>query len=142
MGLVDDEQIEFTWVGGFAIGGQHFAEEAQRSLALEEVDGGDEAGEVCPGVDVQAALAPEVFHQVAIDDAELQAEFVAHLVTPLYLQRGGADDEDFAGTVTNDEFLADEPGFDGFAEANVIGDEQVDARHLDGSRYGVELVVF
>ena len=40
--------------------------------------------------------------------------------------------------MTNDEFLADKPGFDGFTQTDVIGDEQVDARHLDGSRYQVE----
>ncbi len=95
-----------------------------------------------PRGDVQPALPPQILHQVAIDDAKLQPEFIAHLVAPLHLQGGGADDEDLAGTVTNDEFLADQPGLDGFTQANVIGDQQVDAGHLDRSRHGVKLVVF
>src|SRR5207244_1385881 len=76
MGLVDDEQVKFARVGRLAIGWQHFAEEAQRSLALEEINRGDEAGKVCPGVDVQPALAPQVFQKRAINDAKFQAELV------------------------------------------------------------------
>ena len=33
------------------------------------------------------------------------------------------------------------PGLDGLAEAHVVGDEQVDPRHLDGPDHRVELVV-
>src|SRR5207248_6723639 len=55
MGLVDDEQVKFARVG--RIGRQHFAEEAQRAFALEEVNRGNKAGKVRPGVDVQPALA-------------------------------------------------------------------------------------
>ena len=33
------------------------------------------------------------------------------------------------------------PDFDGLAEADVVGDEQVDAGHLDGADHRVELVV-
>src|SRR5205807_558597 len=81
------------------IGWQHFAEEAQRALALEEVNRGDETRKVCPGVDMQPALAAQVFQQHAIDDTEFQAEFVAHLVAPLHLQRGRADNQYLAGAV-------------------------------------------
>ncbi len=85
MRLVYDEQVEATRVGWLAARRQHLAEEAQRAFALEEVNRGDQAREVRPGVDVQAALAPQRSHQVAVDDAELQAEFIAHLLAPLHL---------------------------------------------------------
>ncbi len=39
------------------------------------------------------------------------------------------------------ELLRDEAGLDGLAEADVVGDEQVDARHLHRAHDGVELVV-
>ena len=58
MGLVDDEQVKFAWVGWLAIGWQYFAEEAQRALALEEVNRGNQPGKVRPGIDMQPALAP------------------------------------------------------------------------------------
>ena len=76
-----------------------------------------------------------------IDDAEVEAELVPHLVAPLDLERGGADDEDRPGAVAEDQLLGDEAGLDRLAEADVVGDQQVDARHLDGPHDRVELVV-
>ena len=61
MGFLDDEQVKFARVCWFAIGRQHFAEQAQRAFALEEVNGGDEAGKLCPGIDMQPALAAQSF---------------------------------------------------------------------------------
>src|SRR5438105_4729399 len=107
MGLVHNEQVKFTRVGWLTIGGQNLAEEAQRTLALEEVNRGDEAWEVCPGVDVQPAFAPQFPGQFAIDDAKFQAELITHLVTPLYLQCGRADDYYLACSVAYDKLLAD-----------------------------------
>ena len=38
--------------------------------------------------------------------------------------------------------MCDQARLDGLAEANVVGDQQIDTRHLDGTEDGVELVVF
>ena len=46
-----------------------------------------------------------------------------------------------ARPVAQDQFLDDQPGLDGLAQAHVVGDEQVDARHLDRAHHRVELVV-
>ena len=81
------------------------------------------------------------FISVAVDDAELQAELVAHLVAPLDLQRGGADDQHRARAVAQDQLLDDQARLDRLAQADVVGDQQVDARHLDGAHDRVELVV-
>ena len=43
--------------------------------------------------------------------------------------------------MADDEFQRDQPGLDGLAEAHVVGDEQVDPRHLDGPHHRVKLVV-
>ena len=142
MGLVDDEQVKFARVGRLATGRQHFAEEAQRALALEEVNRGDEAGKVCPGVDMQPALAAQVFQKRAIDDAKFQAELVAHLVAPLHLQCSRADDQYLAGTMAYNKLLADQARLNGLAQSDIIGDQQVGARHLDGSHDRVKLVIF
>ena len=40
-----------------------------------------------------------------------------------------------------DHLLGDEPGLDGLAEADVVGDEQVDARHLDRAHDRLQVVV-
>src|SRR5438067_7784541 len=142
MGLVDDEQVKFARVGRLTVGRQHFAEEAQRSLALEEVNRGDQAGKVCPGVDVQPPLAAQVFQKSAIDDAKFQAELVAHLVAPLHLQCGGTDDQNLSSAVANEQFLANQPRLDGLAQTYIISDQQVGPRHLDGSHDRVKLVIF
>ena len=85
---------------------------------------------------------PQVAHQLAVDDAEIQAELVPHLVPPLDLERGRADDQDPPGPVADDQFQGDQARLDGLAEAHVVGNQQVDPRHLDGADHRVELVVF
>src|SRR6266700_5486803 len=130
MRFVYNEQVKFAWVGRFAIGGQCFTKEAQWPFTFEEVNRGDETWEVRPGIDMQPALAPQQLQQVAINDTKFQAKLVAHLVAPLHLQRGGADDQYLTSAVANNEFLADQPGLDGFAQANIVGNQQVDTRHL------------
>ena len=42
-------------------------------------------------------VAAQLSHQLAVDDAELEAELVPHLVPPLDLQGGRADDQDRGG---------------------------------------------
>ena len=69
------------------------------------------------------------------------AELLAHLLLPLRLQRGWADDQDASGALPGEQFLYNEPGLDGLAETDVIGDQEVDARHLQRPHNGVELVV-
>src|SRR5262245_11284725 len=96
---------------------------------------------MCPGVDVQAPGAAQVPQQLGIDDAEFQAELVPHLVPPLDLQRGGADDEDLPGPVPQDQLERHQPGLDGLAEADRVEDAQADTGHLDGADDGVQLVV-
>src|SRR5712692_7665911 len=142
MGLVDNEQVKFARVGRLATGWQHFAEEAQRTLALEEVNRGDETRKVCPGIDVQPPLAAQVFQKRAIDDAKFQAELVAHLVAPLHLQRGRADNQYLARTMTYDKLLADQARLNGLTQADIIGNQQVGTRHLDGPHDRVKLVIF
>ena len=43
--------------------------------------------------------------------------------------------------MADDQFQDDQPGFDGLAEAHVVGDQQVDPRHLDRAHDRIELVV-
>ena len=84
---------------------------------------------------------PQVPHQFAVHDAEVEAELVPHLVPPLDLERGRADDQDPPGPVADDQFEGDHPRFDGLAQAHVVGDQQVDPRHLDRPDHRVKLVV-
>ena len=90
---------------------------------------------------MDAAAPAKLPHEVAVDDAEVEAELVAHLVPPLELERGGADDQDAPGAVPDDEFEGGHPGLDGLAETDVVGDQQVDPGHLNRPDHGIELVI-
>lgn len=46
MCFIDDEQIKESREGGFSAGGEEFLEESSHGFAFEEVDGGDQSGEV------------------------------------------------------------------------------------------------
>jgi hypothetical protein len=72
---------------------------------------------------------------------ELEAELVPHLVTPLELEAGRADHERRSSAVTENQLLENEAGLDRLAEADIVSDEQADARHVDRPRNGIELVV-
>src|SRR5436309_873214 len=141
MRFIHDKQVKFAWVSWFVFGWQGFAKEAQRPLAFQEVYRGNQAREVRPGIDMQPALAPQELQQVAIDDAKFQAKFVAHLVAPLYLECGWTDNEYLAGAVTDDEFLADQSSLDGFTQTDIVGNKQIDARHLDSTCDRIKLVI-
>ena len=95
---------------GRAVVGHGLAEHAQRVLALQVVHGGDEAREVGPGVGVEAALAAQALDEGAVDDAEVEAELVPHLVAPLDLQGGRADHQDAVGAVAEHQFQDDHAG--------------------------------
>ncbi len=90
---------------------------------------------------MNASFPTQPLHQVAIDDAELQAELVPHLVLPLNHKGGRTDDEHSSGTVPDNEFQNYHAHFDRFAEAHVVGDQEVHPGHLDGTDNGIELVV-
>ena len=64
-------------------------------------------------------------------------EFVAPLVT----ERRRGQDEDAANAPPEQQFGEDQPGLDGLAEADVVGDQQADARHREGFQQRDELVV-
>jgi hypothetical protein len=65
----------------------------------------------------------------------------APIVAPLDLHVRRTDDQDGSDPVPQDHLLGDEAGRDGLAQADVVGDEQVDARHLDRTHDRLQVVV-
>jgi hypothetical protein len=92
-------------------------------------------------VGVDAAISAQLLDVGGVDNPEIEAKLFQHLDAPLLLQRCGADDQDSAGTVPQQHLLDDETGLDGLAQADVVGDEQIDAGHVDGAYQRVELEV-
>lgn len=95
----------------------------------------------CPRIGVDATRASQLFDVVGVHHAEVEAELLQHLEAPLLLKRCGAHDQDGARTISKQQLLNDQTGFDGLAETDIVGDEQVDARHVDGAHQRVELEV-
>ena len=140
VGFVDDEDAEFAGIGHFRR--QGLLQEAEAFALLDPVHGGDEEGKGRPGIGLDAALPAEVADEVAVDDAEREAELVVHLALPVREVRGRRHDQDGAGAVAEQQFLDDQARLDGLAEAGVVRNQQVDACHVDGADERVELVVF
>ncbi len=83
-------------------------------------------------VRVQTMAAPHCSHQLPVDDHELQPELLPHLVLPLQRQTRRADDDHRPGSMPQQQLLDHQPGLDGFAEPDVVGQQQVRPRRLQG----------
>src|SRR5262245_30842961 len=96
---------------------------------------------MCPRVDVNPAATAEVGEQGAVNNAELKTELVPHLLLPLNLNRGRAYDQNASCAVTQDQLLRNKTCLDRLAQADVVGDEQIDPRHRQRAHDWIELVV-
>jgi len=67
----------------------------------------------------------DVLHGLRIDDLEVEAELLLHLVLPFQAWTGRADDDRRAGAVTKEELLHDQPGLDRLAKVASIDDLDV-----------------
>ena len=99
-----------------------------------------EAGVGGPGIDRKSALAAHTRHIRPVENAEREAETGLHLVLPLIEHRGRACDNNPFDAAAQQQFARDQPGLDGLAEPDVVGNEQVDARQPKRLAQRVELV--
>ncbi len=107
---------------------QYVREACRVGLLGEEAMGDDEAGARRPRVDPKAAGPPQLGNPLPIDDLEGEAELGLELVLPLHRHgRRRRDDDEFDAS-PQQHLAHDKAGLDGLPEADVIGDQQVDAR--------------
>ena len=85
--------------------------------------------------------SPEFPELGGVHDREAEAELGLHLLTPLERERRRADDDDAPCPVPEKHLLHDQASLDRLAEAHVVGDEQVDARHRESTGDGLELIL-
>ena len=138
--LVDDEQVVAPGVARLVRPRQRLAEAAERCFGLQVVDRGDQTREVRPRVDVDPPRASKLSDELAVDDPELEAELVTHLVTPLQLEVGRRDDQDAAGAIAKKQLLRDQTGLDRLAQPDVVGDQERNPGHSDRPDERVELI--
>jgi len=137
--FVDDKDVECPWIGD--PWRQYVLEQSKSLATFHPIHRGDEAGERRPGIDMDSAFATEELDVIRINDTKLETEFLLHFGLPLHLQRGRAYDKDGSRAMADQEFLNDQPCFDGLSKPDVVGDEQVDAGHVDSADQWVELVI-
>ena len=77
---------------------------------------------------------------LAIDDGEVEAEFLRQLVLPLQQHRRRRGDDDHLDAAAQQHLSNDQAGFDGLAEADVVGNQQIDARQIERLRQRKKLV--
>jgi hypothetical protein len=100
----------------------------------------DEEAAGLPGVDAEAAGASAGEDEVAVVEGEIEAEALPELVAPLEGDGGRRGDDGAVDALSEEELVQDESGFDGLAEAHVVGDEEVDAGQGEGLAERFELV--
>ena len=114
---------------------QDFAEQAQRPLALQEVDGCDEPGEVRPRVHVKPTRATQGLHQPRCRRCGIRGRTCPASARAIEsAARTGRRRATVRARWRRKSSWIDKPGLDGLAEPDVIGDEQTHSRHLDGPR--------
>jgi hypothetical protein len=100
----------------------------------------DKARVGLPGVDGVAALLADLGNVVAVVDDKGQTEALLHLGLPLADDGGRDADDDAADLLAHQQLTHDEARFDGLAQAHVVGNKQVYARHAQGHAQGLQLV--
>src|SRR5690606_23109182 len=86
----------------------------------------EEAAMGAPRVDAEAPLAADPLHVLLVEDFEREAEAALEFLFPLEQHRRGAGNDNLADLLPQQELPSNKTGFDRLAEADVVGDEQVD----------------
>ena len=89
-----------------------------------------EGGTRVPHIDAEAMLALHRGDELAVDDPEGETELGAQFVLPLQGHGGGRGDQREIDAPAQQKLAQDQARFDGLAESNVVGDQEIDARQL------------
>ena len=123
MGFVQDQQAAR----------QHLAEPLAHGVRVGRIDEKvvrDEKPAVgAPRIDAEAAFLADAREIHAVENHEEETEALLHLRLPLLQDGRGGGDHHRPGLLAKQQLAGDEAGLDGLAEAGVVGDEEVDARH-------------
>ena len=81
-----------------------------------------------PRIDAETPFATDPLHVVLVENLEDKPETGFQFVLPLQEHRRRAGNDDFADLLPQQQLAGDQSGFDRLAEADVVGDEEIDAR--------------
>ena len=134
MGFVQDQQAARLHLA------EPLAHGVRPGRVDEQVVRHEKAAVGAPRVDAEASLLADPREPGAVEDDEEEAEAFLHLGLPLLQDGRGRGDDDRPGLLAKEQFAGDEAGFDGLAEAGVVGDEEVDARQAERLAQRLHLV--
>jgi hypothetical protein len=83
---------------------------------------------------------PDPGNVLLVEDLEDHAESVLQLVIPLQKHRRWTGHHDILRLLAEQEFPGDQASLDCLAEADVVGDEQIDPRQAEGFMKRLELI--
>ena len=119
---------------------QDVAQPSSVGLVGQQPGRHDEARTRRPGVHPEPAQPPQLRQALPVDDGEGQAELRLQLVLPLQghgWRRGHQREVDAAA---QQQLAQDQTGLDRLPQANIVGDQEVDARQPQGLAQRQELV--
>ena len=93
-----------------------------------------------PWIDREAALPPHRGDKGAVNDLEPRPEPRLMLFRPLPKHRRRRRNDNKVDATPQQQFAQDEAGFDCFAEADIIGDQQIDPRQYQRFAERLELI--
>lgn len=132
VGFVENDNIEMA---AFDIGKDFFL--------FGEIDGDDAECDVIEGVGAEFRFVLDFLEGRRIQLSKSEPEPLAHFAFPLMEERSGrTNDKHAVSAASGDQFGEDEASFDGFSEADVIGEQKARPRHGEGAHDGDELVRF
>ena len=134
VGLVQDQQRAAAEVA------QPIAQRAGIRLVDQQPVRDQESRVRAPRIHAVAPLAPRPRHVVLVENLEGQTEAGLQFVLPLREHRGRAADDDLSDLLAQEQLAGDQPGLDRLAEANVVGDEQIDPWQEQGLAERLKLV--
>ena len=125
--LVDDQDVERVPSTGLRIVRLrvHVAEQSLRPNLGQPRHAHDHPREDLKWVGLKTVRAADPSHQLGVQDRELQAELLPHLVLPLQRKAGRAHDHGRAGAVPQEQLLDNKARLDRLAEAHIVSKQQV-----------------
>lgn len=90
---------------------------------------------------MQAAFPPQSLYVVRVHDTKFEPKLFLHLALPLFLEGSGAEYQDSAGSMAKKHLLDNEAGFDCLTETDVVGDQEIGARHVDRTNEWIQLII-
>jgi hypothetical protein len=121
-------------------GREEVAEAAHVGFVGQDAVGDNEARTDAPRIGRKSARPPCVQEVLSVDDGEVEAEFLGQLVLPLEQHRRRRRDDNHLDATPQEQLSNDKSRFNRLAQANVIGDQKIDAWQFERLGQGKKLV--